>query len=545
MNRRKINLRDVFPEIPESCYNGLMRTARSVREENPVKRHALKTALITALAVILTMAAAYAAFPSQVADFFGRLYGKETREWLEQGAVDSAQDSIALGGVTFTLNETVHQGSGLYGLISITGEQAENASVYVEKVGVDKGQMILPVSPVGYDSEKQADGSVLYSFEVSDGTAIGKGETFTLLLTAAVNSESREWLVEIHPSPAPAQTGGTDGGIGATAKGAAEVKRIVPAEYTRTGTMPVYEAVARDFGANIQPELFNGSGVAKTEKYRVLFNDGAQLDWAPEALFYHEYTGTYNLNYKNPEAAPAMSPHPSLNASAAELAANVLSGWPDGGELWEGIALEKTALNGVTLEEAKAMVEALLSELKVEGYACDWALDMDTARIRSMGERMNRTILQNQFWNSPTPDYSKVTAENEGFYLRYRNGVKTDENLFEIHAYVTGKGVVDLHLRDLYLRGGVHAVPEKLLDPETVLARLPEEIARSRYREMTVKSVVSIELTYAPARAENKAEGMVLTPAWYVTYYDTEDALHEAFAVFDAVDGTLLNAIFL
>ena len=88
-------------------------------------------------------------------------------------------------------------------------------------------------------------------------------------------------------------------------------------------------------------------------------------------------------------------------------------------------------------------------------------------------------------------------------------------------------------------------MPDKLVDPETVLARLPVEIAQSRYSEMTLKSVVSIELTYAPARATNKEDGMVFTPAWYVTYFDTKDASYEAFAIFDAVDGTLLNAIFM
>ena len=62
---------------------------------------------------------------------------------------------------------------------------------------------------------------------------------------------------------------------------------------------------------------------------------------------------------------------------------------------------------------------------------------------------------------------------------------------------------------------------------------------------MTMKSIVSIELTYAPSRAVNKEDGMVMTPAWFVTYYDTEDASYEAFAIFDAVDGKLLSAIFM
>lgn len=545
MNERRFHLRDAFPEIPESCHTALMNAARSVKEEDPVKRTAFRTSLLAALVIIAVMAAAYAAFPSQVADFFGRLYGRDMQEWLERGTADTPQDSVTVGDVKFTLNEVIYRGYGLYGLVTIIGEGAENASVCVEKIGVDEGEMLMPVSPVGYASEIQPDGSVLHSFEISDGTAIGKGETFTMLLTATAKGEYRDWLVAIHPSPLQGRAEETAEDSPILAKDIGEAKLIVPDEYTQTGTMPVYKAIVRDFGVNLQPELFNKSGIAREEKYQIIFRDEARLEWSPETLFYHEYEGTYNLNYKNPEDTPAMGPHPSLSSSAYELAGNVRSGWPNNGESWKGIKLEKTKLSGITLEEAKAQVEALLAALNVEGYTCEWALDMDVTRIQSMGERMNQMIGENQWWNPPIVDYSQATAENEGFYLHYQNGVKTNENLFDISAYVTSKGIIGLHLRDMYARGAVHTIPEKLVGPEVILARLPVEVAQSCFSEMTVKSVISVELTYAPARAANSADGMVMTPAWYVRYYDTEDASYEAFAVFNATDGTLLNAMFL
>ncbi|MPN52020.1 hypothetical protein SDC9_199672 [bioreactor metagenome] len=47
-------------------------------------------------------------------------------------------------------------------------------------------------------------------------------------------------------------------------------------------------------------------------------------------------------------------------------------------------------------------------------------------------------------------------------------------------------------------------------------------------------------------RAENKADGMVLSPVWLVIYQDEEAAAegYTCWAEFNAVDGKLLNAIF-
>ena len=161
-----------------------------------------------------------------------------------------------------------------------------------------------------------------------------------------------------------------------------------------------------------------------------------------------------------------------------------------------------------------------------------------------MGEQMNKIIDEYQ-WNSAQPDYSLVTENNEGFYLHYSKDVWTDGDRFSIHAYVTSEGIVSLQIRDLYIQGDVYQTPEALVSADTVLAQLPGEVENSRFPS-TVKSIQSISLIYTPMRASHKEDGIVLAPAWLVIYQD-EDAARSGFtcwAVFDAVNGTLLSAIF-
>ena len=126
--------------------------------------------------------------------------------------------------------------------------------------------------------------------------------------------------------------------------------------------------------------------------------------------------------------------------------------------------------------------------------------------------------------------------------VRCCNGVKTDCSLFDLRAYVTQDGIVDMQLRDMYICSGAAFTPETFVSPELVMARLAEEIADSRFTGRVLDHVISMELCYSPAGAADKTDGMVLTPAWYVIYQDSENVKYgdESFAVFNAVDGSLL-----
>lgn len=601
-------LKEMYGATPES-FKHRVTFALKRTEEKSVK-HTMRTVLIAAAIVVVLTATAYAMFSSQVAELFGTFYGEDMQTWLEQGDVATVNRKFVLGEVEFTLEEIVYRENGLYGMgvarplegggatvmpdeleeginaadypfgYDVHGasghrEQAPDGaptyadvalerggklyllSIVPNRVGVDGGMMLSPES-VGTALIKQRDGSVGFAFELSDGTAIAKGQLYAIEMWASVCEMSLDgerladtqitgtWTVEIEPQPISETTAEPAAAPAVPVQSIGDVALTVPDEYTQTGTMPVYAATLRDFGASLNPELFNRSGVAETGKYTLTYNDEAILSWSPETLFYNEYRGTYNGNYKEPESEPMILPLKTLSHAASELAGDVYSGWPDEGESWKGITLEKTALSGITLDDAKAQVEALLKALGVEGYTCDYALDMDAARIQSMGETMNRMIEENRYWNPPIMDYSLVTEADEGFYLHYANGVKTDGGLFDLHAYVTQRGIVDMQLRDMFIRGEVVSTPGALVSPETVMAKLAAEIADSRFSGLSLDHIISLELTYAPARAADKADGMVFTPAWYAVYQDNDGVKYgfDSAAIFNAVDGTLLFAPF-
>lgn len=599
MNQNK--LQSMYGATPES-FKHRVAFALKETEAKPVK-HTLRTVLIAIAIIAILSATAYAMFSSQVAELFGTMYGEDTKEWLEEGSVAVTDDqSFTLGDLVYTVDEIVYRNNSLYGIgtirasegsdtVIICGDQLLSepygydihgamgrpetapddaktiaevaqekggkillACIRVNQIGVDGGEL-LTLGSAGYSWAQQRDVSILFSFEVSDGVAISEGVKYQIEMHSYFfdtdedgyliqeTKQVGDWLIEIQPEPISEHTEEPAADTTAPTLAIGDVKLIVPEDYSAQYTMPVYNAIARDFGENLNPELFNQSGIAKTEKTLITFNDEAQLDWSPETLFYSEYMGTYDGNYKLPETEPMLNPLKTLSHAAADLAGQAHSAWP---EPWEGITLTKTELAGITLDGAKAKLEALLNTLGVEGYTCDYALDMDVARIQSMGATMNQMLQENQYWNSPIMDYSLVTQEDEGFYLHYTNGVKTDGDRFDVHAYVTGKGIADLKIRDLYVKGEVVSTPETLVSPESVMQRLGEEIADSRFTDMKLDHIISIELVYTPARAADKTDGMVLTPAWYVVYQDSDGAKHgfDMFAIFNAVDGETLYVPF-
>ena len=333
----------------------------------------------------------------------------------------------------------------------------------------------------------------------------------------------------------------------------AEPEILVPEEYTKNGTLPIYTAIPQDLNANIQPELFNQSGIeSRTDDrhngHEVVFADEAILNWYadPESIFYSEYSGTFDVNVNEPEYAPELAPCPALSDSITSLASWAMDG------LYGVYELEQTELARISLNEAQTALETLLAQLGITGYVCDYALDMSTERIQMLGEIQREKIACGEFFtNIPQPDWSLVTVADEGYYLSYHKPNETfaegNRNVgqFEILAFVTERGVVNATIWDQYIPGEVCATPDSLLSPEDVIALLPGALAASRCPS-TVVSVSRLRLIYSLRRASHKADGMVLTPAWYITYQDTEAERegYPCFAIFDAVDGTLLGAIF-
>ena len=610
------DLKKVYPEMPAACDQALMNTVYSLPEKQrvvafrPVRRIAILVAVMMALTGV-----ACAAFYPQIISWFSNRYGREWGSWMEEGSVALPDSSVEVNGAVFTIDEVLARGRGLYvlghinaepghilieqegnvtdpfgydihhgetapeGMPTITQKAAEDGSslhyVGCDLVGVGvNGGAILQPGVWGYGVKVQKDGSIVFSMEVEDGIVVEPGKEYTLVLQAksygllqdgSINYDDlteKTWnftvvpeLIQQTASEGVRHTETEDDAVDATPSATAagaEPTIIVPEEYTRTGTLPVYSAVDRDFLPVVMPEWFNTSGVnEQTEwtgknNYRsvsVIFNDEAQLGWDATALNYNTYRGTVEtiseLEYG--EKVASVKPKPTMANAASSLARWMLVGWPGSDEVY---SLEQETLTDISLEEAKQRTEDLLKLLGMDGYVCYEAIDMNLGRIQDMGSKWNMLIAEGRFPGNPQYDYSQATVEDEGYYLRYyRNGNDSElGGMFHADVYVTAAGFAYINICDLYANGDVYATPAALLDWHTVADSLPAELPNARY-PLTLEKVVSVRLTWCPVRSDASKDGMVLTPAWVINFNASGDEQggNGLYAIFDAIDGHLID----
>jgi hypothetical protein len=255
------DLKQMFGSTPDSFSYRVAFALKRTEEQSMKRKFTVRTVLIAATIFVMLMAVAYAAFSSQVTEFFGKLYGNDMQEWLEKGDIAGPEQSFTLNGVTFTLDEVVYRNNGLYGVGTIRASEESDVVIFPEDqkpsdpygydvygvsggepekapdgtstfadvareksgkllmvralpdlIGVDGGELLMP-NPIGYTLVPQRDGSVQYSFEVSDDIAIEEGETYTIQMWVSVWEFSPEgkamserpngenWTVEITPNP--------------------------------------------------------------------------------------------------------------------------------------------------------------------------------------------------------------------------------------------------------------------------------------------------------------------------------------------------------
>ena len=595
------NLQLMYGSTPESFKYRVAFALKKTEEEPMKKVFNMRTVLIAMLIIVGLMAVAYAAFSSQVTALFGRMYGDETGSWLEKGDVAQADKTHTIYGVDFTLEEVVYRNNGLYGVGTIrvqegsnnvimpmdyTGKEAYGYDVFGEggisekapadaksiadvarekggemlvvrtnpdDVGVDGGEL-LSLPAVGFGTIPQRDGSMRFFFEASDAYAVSKGDVYTIkmfgmVIDGAGTYHKDEWLVDIAPTPIESEeTAVADENAEIAPVESDDVQIIAPAEYEQTGTLPVYRATERDFAEKVQPEWFNQSGIESRSDWQVVFKDEARLEAWQDSIYYGEYSGTFDANSDVTYAdgtkptEPAMIPRPAISGQIVNLV-------PSRRDRARHEILN-TELEHITLEAAKATLEALLQKLNVAGYVCDYALDMSMERICTLNRERLELIASGEYsTNNPQLDDSLLTKEDEGFWLSYHKpedgaaGSKSAD--FSVYAYVTKNGVAYLNLSDMYIKGEIVATPEKLVAPETVMAQLPKEMAASRFPEKLV-SISEARLTYTPMRAADKADGMVLSPIWLIIYKDEQAAAqdYDCWAEFDAISGKIMNAMF-
>ena len=462
------------------------------------------------------------------------------------------------------------------GTISIQEKAAQDGSVikhvgfYLDKIGVNDGALLEP-NGWGCGVYPQRDGSIQILFEVEDGIAISEGETYTIQMTAIVrnvspegvvdsaNSVRQEWTVTIKPEPYAEVVGtpaaATEAPVVSAApvdNAATEMKVIVPDAYTANSTLPVYEAAERDFSQAMDYTWFNQSGVAKEVLDTrhiggsVDFNDEGHLDWGSYYLYYYTFDGTYEAvgELEDGTKFTETLPKSALVMDVGSIASWMVMGFPGTGEVY---TLEDTQLSTISLDEAKAQAEALMSKLGMTGYTCTAALDMGVERIHKMGAMYNAAIDSGVLYtNAFRYDYATATTADEGYYLCYHKFGNDGDiaGQFEAVFYVTADGIKSINLRDAYEQGDVIHTPAKLVDASIVAAALPGEMADSRYPE-ELKQITRATLTWMPVRAD-KGDGMVMTPVWVLSYLTAEGEQqgYECWAVFDAIDGSLIDSVF-
>ena len=450
------------------------------------------------------------------------------------------------------------------------GSAIKHVGFYLDKIGVNGGALLEP-NGWGCGVYPQRDGSIQILFEVEDGIAITEGDTYTIQMTALVRNVSPDgvvdyenpinqtWAVKIKPEPFAEVVGTPADAAKAPATVApsvgnttAEMQIIVPDKYTANSTLPVYKATERDFSQSMDYSWFNQSGVAEeTLDPRhvggmVDFNDGGHLDWGSYYLYYNTYDGTYEAVSELADGGTFTEtlPKNALTSDISSIASWMVMGFPGTGEVY---ALEHTQLSTISLDEAKAQAEALMAKLGMTGYTCTAALDMGVERIHKMGAMYNAAIDSGvMYTNAFRYDYSTATTADEGYYLCYHK-FGTDGDMagqFEAVFYVTADGIKSINLRDAYEQGDVIHTPAKLVDASTVAAALPGEMANSRYPE-ELKQITRATLTWMPVRAD-KGDCMVMTPVWVLSYLTAEGEQqgYECWAVFDAIDGSLIDSVF-
>lgn len=154
-----LDLRNAFSPIPDSCRDALMQAARSVKEEEKMKRVTMRTLLIAALIIIATTAAAMAAgsiFGWN--DFYGLLSKDTTIPQKAQDVLNATEEKqFTVGNIQFTVRELLCDGYMAMSSTSIRtadGSAAmivmdpfsninaigENGDAYAARLGV-KGKM--------------------------------------------------------------------------------------------------------------------------------------------------------------------------------------------------------------------------------------------------------------------------------------------------------------------------------------------------------------------------------------------------------------------
>lgn len=598
-NKKKVqdSLNRSLSGLSENPYLA-QRVIAQAKGETKVKRKSIGAVTLAIVLALTMMGTAYALFSSRVAEFFGTQYGQELGDWLQAGKIAQMSDTLTFDDVMITLDEVVYRNRGIYGVgtirpvnpkdVLIPDEYADTTemefsecaeaqtlvelartqsgrlltvNIFPNKIGVDDGAMLQPGS-AGYFDVRNDDGSLTFSLLVEDGYALEEGQTYQVELNAytkeidfagrPVKGHEDTWTVSFQPVVMAETIDTAKEAAVVTEPAAGGYEIVVPAAYNESSTMPVYRAVNSNLKSIVQPEWFNQSGIAeKLSESRFVFADHATLSFTDNYLRYEQLTeemydyATLQRTF-DPNAEPDLLPIPDLSYFVMTMAEGVHNNYPYG----EGVQFEKDQLTYLSLAEAQRIADDMIDKLGLHGYACSCALDMSAERIRTLGEKYN------QFWyengtatnNSPRMDYSNASVDDEGYYLIYAlNGMHdAEDGQQQIAMYIDRGGIAYMSIHNSFTMDDVLYTPDSLISPDEAVATLIAEAAAAHYGK-PVLSVHKVSLVYRAVRADDKAEGMVFSPVWYIEYKDAETDANEhdfSWGEINAVNGKLTNASF-
>ena len=551
------------------------RVLANTKGEEPVKKRGIGALVLVVILVLAMAGTACAVFSSQIAEYFGRFWGADQGERLKEGKIAQVEDSVTVSGLVFTLEEVAYKDQAFYGLVTIrTADEKdvligrdtadavrnnpENLSrkrrfekaqekakasggkvlagfVYPYQIGVDDGTMLMS----GWSSREQenADGTVGFSFIIKNGFAVNEGTSYQLNMNYAAFSvddtgdereEGSEWkTLSFVPVMAQESVKPAEPEQEVSTEELAGYAVTVPTAWQETGTLPVRRAVNTYFTEGLDPEQ---SGAAGDQKFSL--KDPQNLWVGKNAVWYDE----------NPEDEDEKT---SVQA-IMDLMWLVVSDEYD-----TEFVPDLKELSGITLEEAQQQAETVLSRLGLDcnRYTCTYGLDMSLNRIRRLAARYkNRNRHNGATMVIPgldEYDFEAIPETEEGYYLVYRPEEIDTENCTENFGavfYVNSRGIAYVRIKNEYDLGEAVYTPEKLISADDAVRRTVQEIKHFQDGASTeIVAVKKAELNYVPVRADDKAEGMVFVPAWTVVYTGAEED-SESYAVFNAVDGSLIDA---
>ena len=595
-----MNLRDEQKKVQQAMnasLSGLQedpwltgRVLAKARGEEKVGKKKISALVLTVILILALIGTACAVFSSRIAEYFSLNWNREVGERLKEGKIAQIGESVTVGDVVFTLEEIAYRDRALYGIGTVralnekdvlvpndlaneveyfvsskqgkeyiakakeTGGRLLTADAWPREIGVDGGTMLNPGS-VGYYDEDNGDGTLTFSFEAEDGFAVNDGTSYQILMESAIGQigddgefiegtyQTERWTISCEPTviKETAEPERPAREIGVEYLDRYEV--TAPAAYTETGTLPVYRAMETDLAALTDPLWFNKTGIRKQEDTGegtlIRFNDFAELDIAGDHVWYLERREKGNLR--------------SDSMMILELA-----GINDWYRYLGQFRLEKKELTGITLEEAQRQAEKLLAGLGLdsEKYGCVRALDMDLERIRQMGAIWEHEIEIGEHFDGELHqpyDYAAIPATEEAYLLEYRPLETDTEDCcggYEAKFLVNSRGIVYAAVDNQYSRGEIAYTPEKLLTAEDAIRRLAEEFGKSRSEAGKDKvRMWKTALSYEVIRAADKEDGMAFVPVWTTLYLDPDEdpdekGLEPCYALFNAEDGTLIDATF-